>query len=85
MDGANVLVGTDEIGHTQSMIEVHRWQRMLAERATKHHHEGIVDPELVEFRWLHEEFRVSVFAQELKTSVPVSPKRLEKAWEKVRP
>jgi ATP-dependent helicase HrpA len=70
---------------TQAMIEVHRWQRMLAERATKHQHEGIVDPELVEFRWLHEEFRVSVFAQELKTSVPVSPKRLEKAWERVRP
>lgn len=31
-----------------------------------------------EFSWLLEEYRVSVFAQELGTSVPVSPKRLEK-------
>ncbi len=29
-----------------------------------------------EFRWLVEEFKVSLFAPELKTSVPVSPKRL---------
>jgi ATP-dependent helicase HrpA len=28
--------------------------------------------------------RVSLFAQELKTSIPVSVKRLEKQWEKVR-
>jgi ATP-dependent helicase HrpA len=34
-----------------------------------------------EFRWLLEEYRVSVFAQELGTSVPVSPKRLEKLLE----
>jgi ATP-dependent helicase HrpA len=29
------------------------------------------------YRWLLEEYRVSIFAQELGTSVPVSPKRLE--------
>jgi ATP-dependent helicase HrpA len=29
------------------------------------------------FRWLLEEFRVSIFAQELGTAVPVSAKRLE--------
>src|SRR5690606_22109850 len=28
------------------------------------------------FRWLIEEFKVSVFAQELGTAMPVSPKRL---------
>ncbi|USN98892.1 MAG: ATP-dependent RNA helicase HrpA [Phycisphaeraceae bacterium] len=70
---------------TRAMAEVHEWQRRLAERAEKHAREGIVDPALVEFRWLHEELRVSLFAQELRTSVPVSPKRLEKAWERVRP
>jgi ATP-dependent helicase HrpA len=31
-----------------------------------------------------EELRVSLFAQELGTSVPVSPKRLEKQWAKTR-
>ena len=32
---------------------------------------------LAEYRWLVEEFRVSVFAQELGTAQPVSPKRLD--------
>ncbi len=32
------------------------------------------------YRWLLEEFRVSLFAQQLKTRVPVSAKRLDDAW-----
>lgn len=36
------------------------------------------------YRWMVEEFRVSLFAQMLGTSLPVSAKRLEKQWEKVR-
>jgi ATP-dependent helicase HrpA len=36
---------------------------------------------LEDFRWLVEEYKVSVFAQELGTARPVSPKRLE-AWER---
>ncbi len=34
-------------------------------------------PALIQLRWMLEEYRVSVFAQGLKTSQPVSPKRLE--------
>jgi ATP-dependent helicase HrpA len=30
-----------------------------------------------EFRWLVEEYKVSLFAQELGTTIPVSPKRLD--------
>jgi ATP-dependent helicase HrpA len=30
-----------------------------------------------------EEFRISLFAQELKTSIPISAKRLESQWAKV--
>ena len=33
-----------------------------------------------EFQWLLEEYRVSLFAQQLKTRVPVSEKRLKKHW-----
>jgi ATP-dependent helicase HrpA len=33
------------------------------------------------FRWALEEFRVSLFAQQLKTAYPVSAKRLDKAWD----
>ena len=39
------------------------------------------DPKLQEFRWLLEELRVSLFAQELRTPMPVSVKRLQKVWE----
>jgi ATP-dependent helicase HrpA len=39
------------------------------------------DPRMVEFRWLLEELRVSLFAQELRTPMPVSAKRLQKVWE----
>lgn len=35
------------------------------------------------FRWLLEEWRVSLFAQPMKTKVPVSVKRLEKAWQDI--
>jgi ATP-dependent helicase HrpA len=37
-------------------------------------------PAMVEYRWLVEELRVSLFAQQLKTVRPVSSKRLEQAW-----
>lgn len=40
-----------------------------------------INPELDNFRWLLEEFRLSLFAQQIKTSQPISEKRLEKAWE----
>ncbi|WP_190287731.1 ATP-dependent RNA helicase HrpA [Massilia sp. NR 4-1] len=39
------------------------------------------DPKMAEYRWLLEELRVSLFAQELRTPMPVSVKRLAKVWE----
>ncbi|MCA9155738.1 MAG: DUF3418 domain-containing protein, partial [Planctomycetales bacterium] len=38
------------------------------------------DPALDEYRWLIEEYRVSLFAQQLGTSTKVSSQRLEKHW-----
>jgi len=54
-----------------------------AKRAEKHQREGVIDPALLTYRWMLEEYRVSLFAQELKTKVPVSPKRLRVFWEQV--
>ena len=51
-----------------------RYLRHLAER------KGVPDARLDEFRWLLEELRVSLFAQELRTPQPVSVKRLDKVW-----
>lgn len=36
------------------------------------------------YRWLIEEYRVSLFAQPIKTAVPVSEKRLNQSWEEVK-
>ena len=55
-------------------------RRQLERNARQEKH----DPELVRFRWLLEELRVSQFAQELKTLLPVSVKRLEEQWGRVR-
>jgi ATP-dependent helicase HrpA len=40
--------------------------------------------EFEQFGWLLEELRVSLFAQELRTPVPVSVKRLTKLWQSLR-
>jgi ATP-dependent RNA helicase HrpA len=45
---------------------------------------GAQDAAFEQFGWLLEELRVSLFAQELKTPVPVSVKRLAKLWQTVR-
>lgn len=50
------------------------------QRALKDRH-MVSDPKMVEFRWLLEELRVSLFVQELRTPMPVSGKRLQKLWD----
>ena len=52
-------------------------------RLNKHGQEGKRDPQLEVYRWLLEEYRVSLFAQQLGTKVPVSDKRLSKQWSAV--
>ncbi|HTN50481.1 MAG TPA: ATP-dependent RNA helicase HrpA [Burkholderiaceae bacterium] len=58
-------------------LETPYWREVAARK-------GVADPRLDEFRWLLEELRVSLFAQELRTPMPVSSKRLQKVWESVR-
>ncbi len=52
-----------------------RWLRRVAELR------GAPHARLEEYRWLLEELRVGLFAQELRTPQPVSVKRLDKAWQ----
>jgi len=56
------------------------WQREYGARAKL----AAVTPEIEQFGWLLEELRVSLFAQGLKTPVPVSVKRLSKLWQSIR-
>ncbi|WP_095161901.1 ATP-dependent RNA helicase HrpA [Pseudomonas sp. Irchel 3F5] len=52
-------------------------------RLDKHAQEGKRDEQLQLYRWWLEEYRVSLFAQQLGTKVPVSDKRLSKQWSQV--
>jgi len=55
-------------------LEQRYWRRAAERRGAK-------DARLEEYRWLLEELRVSLFAQELRTPQPVSGKRLDRAWQ----
>lgn len=68
----------------------HQWVDELAEfwQRYQQKHKNLsdqqrVNPKLTEFRWLLEEYRVSLFAQTLGTRVPVSAKRLNRLWQEV--
>ena len=54
------------------------------DRLGAHSEKGVEDPELEKFRWMLEEYRISLFAQEIKTRYPISAKRLDKQWSKVQ-
>jgi ATP-dependent helicase HrpA len=43
-----------------------------------------MEPEFSAYRWMVEELRVSLFAQELRTPFPVSVKRVAKVWEELQ-
>lgn len=79
-NGAAVALRRDR----QLIGEVRPWVDMYDQRAREHAELGIRDAELVRFRWMIEELRVSLFAQELGTSIKVSAQRLEKQWGRTR-
>ncbi|MGQ9564470.1 MAG: ATP-dependent RNA helicase HrpA [Thermogutta sp.] len=59
------------------------WERFL-ERRSLHEEMDIFDPELLHYRWMLEEFRISLFAQSLGTALPVSAQRLDRQLARVR-
>ena len=69
-------IKTDPTRDRQWMNEVKpHWQRYL-NSVSKHS-----SPEFEHYRWMVEEFRISLFAQGIRTAYPVSAKRLQKQWE----
>ena len=72
------LPGNIERDRRQSTTAVRYWQRY--EQAAEVEK---TDESLIEFRWLIEELRVSLFAQNLGTSEKVSPERLDRLWKRI--
>jgi ATP-dependent helicase HrpA len=70
---------------TDARNQLHPWIERYQTRAAQHQQRGVVDPQLILFRWMLEELRVSLFAQQLGTSLSVSAQRLEKQWHQVGP
>ena len=60
------------------------WQSAAAEWQRSSSQAKNSDSKLQDYRWLLEELRVSLYAQELKTPMPVSVKRLQKVWESLQ-
>ncbi|WP_299947052.1 ATP-dependent RNA helicase HrpA [uncultured Microbulbifer sp.] len=73
--------GLDPNRDRKLQVEYHRAAEPYGNQEEKHSRRALaaVAP-LVEYRWMLEEFRVSLFAQSLKTLMPVSAKRLHRAW-----
>jgi len=74
LDKLRADLARDTARMTDVKPQEQRYWRLVAER------KGQVDDRMQEFRWLLEELRVSLFAQELRTPQPVSTKRLDKVW-----
>ena len=58
-----------------------RWDQRLEKEGTTL---VMANAALQHYRWMLEEYRVSLFAQSLKTCMPVSEKRLNKAWQEAK-
>ena len=57
-----------------------QWREIIGKRASL----AVVCEPVCAYHWMLEEFRVSLFAQQLGTKMPVSEKRLTQQWDKVK-
>jgi len=69
---------------SQKIQEISRYATRFWNEVEKKSKKERLIPEQDPFRWMLEEFRVSLFAQQLKTAYPISSKRLDKAWDDPR-
>ena len=73
-------INKDRAWTEELTILYQKWDK----RREIHQKHKLVDNNLILYRWMLEEYRVSLFAQQLGTRFPVSAKRLRKLWEEVQ-
>ena len=73
-------LGTALARDRQRMAEMAEVEQAWRERDERAREKGVFDPRLDEIRWMLEELRISLFAQELGTAYPVSVKRVGRRW-----
>ncbi|SJM94337.1 ATP-dependent RNA helicase HrpA [Crenothrix polyspora] len=69
------------VNDPQKVQDVNRYALRYWTDVEKRMKKARVVPEQEVFRWALEEFRVSLYAQQLKTAYPISAKRMDKVWE----
>ncbi len=67
----------------QHIAELQRLWQQYEQRKVKHQKAGVLDEALETWRWALEEYRISIFAQGMRTAYPVSIQRLERLWSNV--
>lgn len=78
------LGGTGLKRDISNIRSISRYFEQYSQRAQQHHEREIIDPQLIKFRWMLEEYRISLFAQKLGTALKISPKILDQQWATVR-
>lgn len=78
LDKAPMDIGKDK--NSTSILQKY-WEKHAARLQKEGKPTYLQHAQWQQYRWLLEELRVSLFAQTLKTRVPVSEKRLDKLWQ----
>jgi ATP-dependent helicase HrpA len=77
------LPGEGVVRDRKNSAEISPYWRGTLELEKRREQLGLDPLKVAEFRWLCEEYRVSLFAQELRTPVVVSGKRLQELWAEI--
>jgi ATP-dependent helicase HrpA len=77
------LPGGGVVRDEKLLAELKPWWQLFSGNEQVLLEDGARREEFVTFRWMLEELRVSLFAQDLKTAVPISYKRLSEQWDRV--
>ncbi len=77
------LPGGGLVRDSKLTAEVAPYWRACKARLDLHAKAGVTDDQLTLYRWMVEEYRVALFAQELRTALSVSPKRLQEQWDRI--
>ncbi len=77
------LPGGGVVRDEKLLAELKPWWQLFSGNEQVLLEDGARRDEFVTFRWMLEELRVSLFAQDLKTAVPISYKRLSEQWDRV--
>ena len=80
MERRLVNPGKDEAKAAQLAVHEKRLEQLYSTETLDREQKALIQ----EFKYMIEEFKVSLFAQELKTAFPISAKRLEARWMEIK-